>query len=1007
MASNTELQALVSRFEKNLAHYKNAQSRYNEHSCRVEYIDPLLRLLGWDVSNASGQPPQYREVIAENYQASAADSQDSSTGDKPDYSLTIRGVTKFFVEAKKPAVNVFSSPAPAFQARKYGWNAKHKIAVLTNFEYLVIYDTTCVPRGGDNSSVARYRVYHCSEYVAKWEEIASLLSREAVYSGAHDQFFDARFPGDGNQKQQVDHLFLAQINRWRIALSNELYRQDEKYRSLEYLSDVVQEFINQIVFLRICEDKNLPLYHKLKDTIRKPADLHKELEKLFRKADKLYNSGMFSGRSIVFDLNSETITEIIQGLYYPQSPYLFNIIEPNMLGKIYEMFLTEQLVVLGTGSIGLEKKKECIDRSIVTTPTEIVRYMVEKTLTPLCEGKTPGELHSLRIADIACGSGVYLEEVFAFLHAYCVEWYLENEPGHLSEIGAGRYKLPLEEKKSLLCACVFGVDQDVHAVEVAKFSLLVKLIEDETPASVTGIAPILPDLSANVFHGNALVGRHELRTVEMPLEPEQLEALVPFDWENGSKTGQFDAIIGNPPYASTEEMHKLLSPVEFHIYQAGYRSAYKQFDKYFLFLERAIQQVKDGGYVCYIVPNKFFKIPSGKKLRGLIAGGKYLVSLDDFGATQLFDDKTTYSSIVFLQKNEHPAFEYATVGSVNTLWLGEMKPISQDASSLGELPWRLTMDTEILSLLQNLESRAVPMKTHAEIFNGIQTSAERPVPIYWFSQDDLCGETDTNCLITRDGRRYSIEKAILRPFFKPTSKNEKGLNTYSILSTDKRIIFPYDAEGRLYPVATMKKHFPGAYKYLKAHYARLLPKNVSPDGVRDVPNATAQTWYQYGRTQALTAFINTPKLIVGVLSREPMYVFDDRDMLIASGGTAGYCAISAKAGSPYALEYIQAWLTNPYTERIIRVTGSNFEGDFISRGTFVLSNLPFVELDFSDAGQKKIYDRVVGATREIYRINGELAACPPKRRETTLLRQKEALIAEIEGLILRVYKFDF
>lgn len=93
---------------------------------------------------------------------------------------------------------------------------------------------------------------------------------------------------------------------------------------------------------------------------------------------------------------------------------------------------------------------------------------------------------------------------------------------------------------------------------------------------------------------------------------------------------------------------------------------------------------------------------------------------------------------------------------------------------------------------------------------------------------------------------------------------------------------------------------------------RLVPKCVSPNGTRDVQNATSDTWYQYGRTQALTAFINTPKLIVGVLSKEPMYVMDTNDMLIASGGTAGYCAVSKKEGSPYELEYIQGVLFLPY-----------------------------------------------------------------------------------------------
>lgn len=143
------------------------------------------------------------------------------------------------------------------------------------------------------------------------------------------------------------------------------------------VNDVVQEFINQIVFLRICEDKNLPLYHKLKDTITDDTQLQSKLEELFRSADQRYNSGMFSGEDIIFDLSCEVIKDMIEGQYYPQSPYLFNIIEPNLLGKIYEIFLTEQLVLLENNTIGLGKKKDCQNRSVVTTPTEIVKYMVD------------------------------------------------------------------------------------------------------------------------------------------------------------------------------------------------------------------------------------------------------------------------------------------------------------------------------------------------------------------------------------------------------------------------------------------------------------------------------------------------------------------------------------------------------------------------------------------------------------------------------------------------------
>ena len=355
MTNIEKLQALVNRFQVSLPYYKDTKNNYNEHSCRIEYIDPLLKILGWDVANEKGLVPQYREVIAENY---------STPTDRPDYTMTLRGVAKFFVEAKKPAVDITRTNDPAFQTRKYGWNANHRIAVLTNFEHLAIYDTCYIPKESDGCTVARYRIFHFTEYIDRFDEILAIISRDAVYSGEFDKYLDDKFPTIGGEKQPVDTLFLAQINEWRVLLSNELYKKGDRYQSLEVLNDVVQEFINQIVFLRICEDKNLPLYHRLQDTISEPAQLQARLEELFRAADHRYNSGMFSGEDIIFDLSSAVISDMIKGLYYPQSPYLFNIIEPNLLGKIYEMFLTEQLELLSNNTIAINEQIQELTKAV-------------------------------------------------------------------------------------------------------------------------------------------------------------------------------------------------------------------------------------------------------------------------------------------------------------------------------------------------------------------------------------------------------------------------------------------------------------------------------------------------------------------------------------------------------------------------------------------------------------------------------------------------------------------
>lgn len=984
---------LIESFKKNIDYMKAPKNKYNETSCRNEYIDSFLEILGWDVTNKKDKNLQFREVIAEY---------NLSKKDRPDYSLTLSGVPKLFVEVKKPSVDILSDPGPALQARKYGWNAGHKIVVLTNFENLVLYDTTVVPHEGDLPSAARYRLYNYQEYLSKYNDINKLISRESVYSGEFDEYFDSKFSGADHVTESVDKYFLRQVNQWRVTLANDLYKKGGSYTNIDVLNDIVQEFINQIVFLRICEDRNLPLYHSLQENIKDKEKLHSELKKMFKAADKRYNSGLFEKNKIIFDLDNEVIKNIVEGLYYPQSPYLFNIIDPNMLGKMYEMFLTEELCI-SDGRVTLRKKKDYKNRSVVTTPDEIVRYMASKTMEELCVDKNPDQIKQLRIADIACGSGIYLEEIFSQLQEYCVNWYLKNDEQHLERIPGGRYKLPLEEKRELLTKCLYGIDIDIHAVEVAKFSLLIKLIEDETFPSVFSSDKILPDLVSNIFYGNSLVDNDMLADIDIS-ESERMK-IIPFDWSEMNVPG-FDAIIGNPPYVNTSDMHSLLPSKEVKdVYKKKYDTAYKQFDKYFIFIERALNKLKPKGYLCYIVPNKFFKVASGKKLRKLIADAKMLKSIEDFGDTQLFANKTIYSSIILLQKSKQKSFRYTSLRTPAALWNdNEKDSIVIDEKEISSAPWRLTTDIDFMRLLRKIYQRSCLITEYVNVFNGIQTSAERPKPIYWFSQDEVVSESKTALTIIRDAKQYSIEKSILRPFFKPVSQAEKGLNSYSVLKTDKQIIFPYDPNGKLIPLDVMKTNYAGTLAYLNDYYDELVPKSVSPKGKRDVSGATSDTWYQYGRSQALSAFTNTPKLIVGILSKDPLYAYDKNDMLIASGGTAGYCAITLKSDCPYCLEYIQAWLNNPYTEKIISIYGSDFENGFVSRGTAVLKSLPFIPINFNDEGQKKLYDKVVSSTRLIYEINDSLQENISKAKRQILERRKKEMIYQIEQSIKQVYE---
>jgi len=571
---NFNIGNLVSQFEQNYKSYKAI--KYNESQCRLEFIDPLLNWLGWDVSNKAGKLPQFREVVVESY--------DTDTG-RPDYTMTLNGIKKFFVEAKKPSVDINSDRDSVFQARKYGWSAKHKLVVLTNFEYLLIYDASVMPRPEDNVDVALMRKFFFINFITDAVELNQFISKEFVYSGE----FDKSFTNISGIRKQVDEVFLDQVNEWRLELGQYLL---ECGCPIEIINDKTQSFINQIIFLRICEDRNLPVYQKLIDTIGSQGDVNDKLTTLFKKADKRYNADLFNGEHIALDLNINTVCQMIKALYYPTSPYAFNIIESSLLGQIYEMFLVKHLVLNADGKIALEEKKSNKNRDLVTTRVEIVKYMVEKSLGPLLNNKNPSELMKLSIADISCGSGNFLVETFGYILDYCIDWYKNNEPESLLYLGGDKYKLPIAEKKAILLNCIYGIDIDIHAVDIAKFNLFLKLLEDENIPTVEEEEPILPDLSKNIHMGNALV---DYNHIDKHKVTNSICEIAPFDWSGFNSGNQFDLIIGNPPYVKTEDMIALLPDKEFMIYKKDYKSAYKQFDKYFIFIERGMQKLKDNG----------------------------------------------------------------------------------------------------------------------------------------------------------------------------------------------------------------------------------------------------------------------------------------------------------------------------------------------------------------------------------------------------------------------------
>jgi hypothetical protein len=156
--------ALIDRFREQHDSYK--APTYNETQLRREFVDPFFKALGWDVENNEGYAESYKDVVHEDSIKIGGSTK------APDYSFRIGGIRKFFVETKKPFVNIKQDTSPAFQLRRYGWSAKLPLSILTDFEEFAVYDCRIRPDKDDRASKARILYMKFDEYEERWSEIA-------------------------------------------------------------------------------------------------------------------------------------------------------------------------------------------------------------------------------------------------------------------------------------------------------------------------------------------------------------------------------------------------------------------------------------------------------------------------------------------------------------------------------------------------------------------------------------------------------------------------------------------------------------------------------------------------------------------------------------------------------------------------------------------------------------------------------------------------------------------
>ncbi len=461
-------------------------------------------------------------------------------------------------------------------------------------------------------------------------------------------------------------------------------------------------------------------------------------------------------------------------------------------------------------------------------------FIVNKILDDI--GFDSEQILGKRILDPACGDGRFLEEV--------VKRIIKNSP--------------IENLKENL-QNVYGWDIDKEAI---------KLCIENLNALINSFGI---NIQWNIHQNNSI---KEIETTQNNL------------FFTESENNKFDFIIGNPPYIRIQhldEAQRKYIQKRYKFCQSG------STDIYIAFFELCYHLLNENGVCSLITPNTYFYTETAKIMRDNFSKLGIIKQITNYGVIQLFDNATTYSSILTFDKKKHNTFLYQQATE-------KEKFLSREISTKeiqGQKIWQL-------SVVKNNKSKGVKLKDICRIHVGITTLCDKAYifPIqqidekYVFAFSKLKG-------------KIKIEKDILKPIIKgSTLKNSNE-------SIKEYILFPYIKvynKHQIIPEEKLKIDFPLSYMYLLSIKEELAKRD---NGNPIMP------WYAFGRTQSLDTSFGK-KIIFSPMNIKPNFIlYENEECTFYSG----YCI--KYDGDYYKL---LKQLNSEVMEKFISISSRDFRG---------------------------------------------------------------------------------
>jgi hypothetical protein len=169
-------------------------------------------------------------------------------------------------------------------------------------------------------------------------------------------------------------------------------------------------------------------------------------------------------------------------------------LDVEQLGAVYEQVLDYQPAPAGSPNPLTRTGDKRKSTGTFYTPRAVAGFLVRTTLAPLIDGRSANEILRLRILDPAMGSGAFLVAACRYLAAAAEDALIREGSWHASDISPeDRVRL----RREIASQCLFGVDSNPMAVQLARLSLWLATLSADKPLSF---------LDHHLIAGDSLIG---------------------------------------------------------------------------------------------------------------------------------------------------------------------------------------------------------------------------------------------------------------------------------------------------------------------------------------------------------------------------------------------------------------------------------------------------------------------------------------------------------------------